>query len=62
MRVFDASRGHCWHSAAKARRDLGWWHPQPDAMWDEIVRGERALLERRRGFLSRLRQQAVVPD
>jgi dihydroflavonol-4-reductase len=58
----DASRGHWWYSSAKARRDLGWRHPMPDAMWDGIVRGERALLERRRGFLDRLRQQAVVPD
>jgi len=58
----DASLGHYWHSAAKAQRDLGWSHPEPDAMWDAIARGERALLERRRGFLNRLRQQAVVPD
>lgn len=58
----DASRGHDGHSVAKAQRDLGWSHPQPGAMRDAIVRGERALLEQRRGFLNRLRQQAVVPD
>jgi hypothetical protein len=46
----------------KAQRELGWQHPAPDAMWDAIVRGERALMAQRRGFLNRLRQQAVVPD
>jgi dihydroflavonol-4-reductase len=58
----DAAGGHYCFSSAKAQRELGWQHPAPDAMWDAIVRGERALMAQRRGFLNRLRQQAVVPD
>lgn len=58
----DASKGHFNFSSAKAQRDLGWQHPKPDAMWDAIVQGERALMGKRKGFLNRLRHQAVVPD
>jgi dihydroflavonol-4-reductase len=50
------------YSAAKAHRMLGWPHPETGAMWDRIVAEERKLVESRRGFLERLRPQAVVPD
>lgn len=58
----DTSKGHFNFSAAKAQRDLGWQHPAPDVMWDAIVQGEHALMNQRKGFLNRLRQQAVVQD
>ena len=58
----DASAAHLNFSAAKARRELGWSHPAPDAMWDRIVRREQELVDKRRGFRDRLRPLAVVPD
>lgn len=58
----DESKGNFNFSAAKARRDLGWEHPTLDAMWNDIVQGERALMNKRKGFLNRLRHQAVVMD
>lgn len=58
----DGSKGHFYYSSAKARRDLGWGHPAPDVMWNSIVHGERALMKQRKGFLNRLRHQAVVLD
>jgi nucleoside-diphosphate-sugar epimerase len=30
----EASRGHLNYSVAKARRDLGWRHPDSNAMWE----------------------------
>lgn len=58
----DTSKGHFYFSSAKAQRDLGWKHPAPDVMWDAIVQGEYALMNQRKGFLNRLRQQSVVQD
>ena len=58
----EASRAHLDYTAAKARRELGWSHPAPDAMWESIVLRERELVARRRGFLGRLKPQAVIPD
>ena len=56
----QVSRAHLNYDAAKARRDLGWTHPDADAMWDRIVAEERELMGRRRGFVERLRHQPVV--
>jgi len=58
----EASRAHLNYTSARARRELGWNHPSPDAMWERIVRRERELVSQRRGFLARLRPQAVIPD
>jgi dihydroflavonol-4-reductase len=58
--LVDASKGHFHYSSSKARRDLGWQHPAPDAMWDAIMQGERALMAQRTGFVNRLRHQAVA--
>jgi dihydroflavonol-4-reductase len=58
----QASSAHLNYSAAKARRELGWTHPAPDAMWERIVRRERELVEGRRGFIARLKPQSVIPD
>lgn len=58
----DASRGHMNYSAAKARRELGWSHPDAREMWDHISDRERQLMGQRSGFLNRLRHQAVVND
>lgn len=59
--TIDASRENLNYSAAKARRELGWQHPDAAAMWDRIVAEERALLDGRRGLRQRLRHQAVAP-
>jgi dihydroflavonol-4-reductase len=53
------SRGSLNYHSAKARRDLGWTHPTADDMWDRIVGEERTLMAQRKGFLARLRHQAV---
>ena len=58
----NASKAHLNYSSAKARRELGWGHPTPDVMWERIVRRERALVEGRRGFIARIKPQAVIPD
>jgi len=58
----QASKGHLNYTAEKARRELGWSHPGPAAMWERIVRQERDLVGRRRGFLARLKPQAVIPE
>ena len=55
----DVSRAHLNYSAAKARRDLGWSHPGPIEMWDDIIRTERELMARRRGFRDKLRPQQL---
>ena len=59
--TIDASRENLNYSAAKARRELGWQHPDATAMWDRVVAEERALLDGRRGLRQRLRHQAVAP-
>jgi nucleoside-diphosphate-sugar epimerase len=56
----DASRAHLNYSAAKAGRDFGWSHPGIEQMWELIVREERELMAKRRGFLNKLRHQPVV--
>ncbi|MGA2549105.1 MAG: NAD-dependent epimerase/dehydratase family protein [Burkholderiaceae bacterium] len=58
----DVTRAHLNYTSAKAQRDLGWSHPDVQTMWDGIVGRERELMGRRKGFLNRLRHQAVVPD
>lgn len=57
----DVTRVNLHYTSAKARRDLGWRHPDAAAMWDRIVAEERALIEARRGLRGRLRHLAVVP-
>jgi nucleoside-diphosphate-sugar epimerase len=57
-----ASSAHLNFSAAKARRELGWSHPAPEAMWDRIVRREQELARLRKGFRDRLRPLPVIPD
>ncbi|HUG26467.1 NAD-dependent epimerase/dehydratase family protein [Piscinibacter sp.] len=60
----DATRAHLDYSSAKAQRELGWTHPDIDAMWDPIIHRERELMAGRQGFLNKLRHQPVVdlPD
>jgi hypothetical protein len=58
--VSSISSAYAMSVPGKARRELGWTHPAADEMWDRIVAEERALMDRRKGFLERLRQQAVV--
>jgi nucleoside-diphosphate-sugar epimerase len=58
----DASRGHLNYSSAKARRELGWTHPDAHEMWDRIIDRERDLMGQRSGFLNRLKHQAVSND
>jgi dihydroflavonol-4-reductase len=58
----DVTKAHLNYSSAKARRDLGWNHPGVDEMWERTIRRERELTGQRRGFLNRLRHQAVVTD
>ena len=50
------------YTSAKARRMLGWTHPEPGPMWDRIVEGERRLLAGRHGVLDRLRPRSLTPD
>ncbi len=49
------------YSAAKARRELDWPHPDAATLWDRIVSDEQRLLARRSGFLNRLRPLEVMP-
>jgi dihydroflavonol-4-reductase len=55
----DLTRANLNYSAAKAQRDLGWTHPEAVPMWDHIVAQELERMAGRRGFLDRLRHQAV---
>lgn len=55
----DTTRWHLDYSAARARRELAWAHPEPRAMWTAIVGAERRLMAQRSGLLERLRHQAV---
>jgi len=54
--VVDVTNAQLNYSSAKARRELGWTHPDAASMWDRIVREEGELMRVRRGFLARLRQ------
>lgn len=58
--VVDVTRVNLDYSSAKARRDLGWQHPQPGPMWDAIVAAERRLLSARQGWRQRLRPLSLV--
>ena len=58
----DITRVHLNYSAAKAKRELGWKHPDIDTMWDAIVHAEQALMATRIGWLNKLRHQAVLDD
>ena len=54
------SRGSLDYRSDKARRELGWTHPDADAMWQRIITEERALMAGRKRFLERLRDQPVA--
>lgn len=56
----DSTRAHLDYSSDKARRELGWTHPEIDSMWDLIIRRERELVAARHGFLNKLRHQPAV--
>lgn len=56
----DVTGAHLNYSSAKARRDLGWTHPDRVSMWDPIISGERDLIAARKGFVNKLRHQPVV--
>lgn len=56
----DVSRGHLDFSSARAHADLGWRHPDAEAMWTRIVEGERRAMATRPGWRDKLRHQAVV--
>lgn len=56
----DVTWAHLDYSSAKARRELGWTHPDKLSMWGPIIRRERALMAARKGFLAKLRHQASV--
>lgn len=57
-----SSRAHYNFSSAKATRELGWVHPETSAMWARILSAEKKLMSKRKGFLQKLRHQAVVWD
>ena len=56
----SVSRASLDYRADRARRELGWSHPAVDEMWDRVIREERALMDRRKGFLARLRHVPVA--
>lgn len=58
----DLTQMHLNYSAAKAKRELGWQHPDIETMWAEIVPAEQALMASRIGWLNKLRHQAVLVD
>jgi dihydroflavonol-4-reductase len=55
-----SAMGHRHYSAAKAQRELGWWHPAPGPMWAQIVAGESERMSGRRSFLDKLRHQELL--
>lgn len=57
----DLTRANLHYTAAKARRDLGWRHPEAGPMWDGIVAQELERMAGRRGFLDKLAHQPVWP-
>ncbi len=59
--VADVTRVDLNYSSAKARRDLGWRHPDAATMWGRILAEERALVEQRHGLRARRRHLAVLP-
>jgi dihydroflavonol-4-reductase len=58
--LVDLSRAHLDYSSAKAKRELGWSHPNFGTMWPAIIRRERELMSGRDGFLNKLRHQQVA--
>lgn len=60
--MVDVTRAHLDYSSAKAKRDLDWSHPSFLEMWPPIIRRERELMDRRKGFLNKLRHQPVILD
>lgn len=56
----DATRAHLDYASTKAQRELGWTHPDIDAMWDPIIERERELMAARPGFLNKLRHVPVA--
>jgi dihydroflavonol-4-reductase len=58
----NVTQVHLNYSAAKAKRELGWQHPDIETMWAAIVPAEQALMASRIGWLNKLRHQAVLDD
>lgn len=56
----DATKVHLDYSSARAQRELGWMHPDIDAMWHPIIERERELMASRQGFLNKLRHVPVA--
>jgi nucleoside-diphosphate-sugar epimerase len=56
----DATKVHLDYSSARAQRELGWTHPDIDAMWHPIIERERELMASRQGFLNKLRHVPVA--
>ena len=56
----EVTKAHLNYSSAKAKRYLGWVHPEDGEMWERIISDERRLMASRRGFLNKLRHQPTV--
>jgi dihydroflavonol-4-reductase len=56
----DVTKVHLNYSAEKAKRELGWQHPDLESIWAEIIPAEKALMANRSGLLNKLRHQAVA--
>ena len=56
----EVTKAHLNYSSAKAKRYLGWVHPEVGEMWERIISDERRLMASRRGFLNKLRHQPTV--
>ena len=56
----EVTKAHLNYSSAKAKRYLGWVHPEVEEVWERIISDERRLMASRRGFLNKLRHQPTV--
>jgi len=56
----EVTKAHLNYSSAKAKRYLGWVHPEVEEVWERIISDERRLMVSRRGFLNKLRHQPTV--
>lgn len=55
----DMTAAHLDYHSERAERELGWTHPDPATMWDQIVLAERTRMARHRGWREQLRHEAV---
>jgi hypothetical protein len=58
--TIDVTKVHLNYSAEKAKRELGWQHPDIESIWAEIIPAEKTLMVNRSGWLNKLRHQAVA--